>query len=174
MKSTAFPLKTVSTSGSGEVPLVFGRVIALAGDYYTTHDYNLTPIAGGDGTPLPAKPYNEFKIDPNAYETQKSRFISAAESLARDQDGYLADMMGLFDKEDAGVDAVLKEGSGENVAQAYHNHTHDIPNDMDFAWATTKVAKGMVAKYAQIAWCASSPYNARCSSFVTFRTDESY
>lgn len=155
------PLKTV-VQGSSKLPLFFGRIIALAGDFYTTHDGEVTPISGGPGTSLPAKPYNQFKKDPNAYDDQKARFLSAAQSLYNDTDGYLFKLSNVLNQEDGAVNKIRhaappddkKDVSLENTAQAYHHHDHGMPTDTDFALATTNLLSTdpSLGYYAHIAW----------------------
>ena len=150
-------------SNGSEIPLFFGRIIALAGDYYTSYDSlpylesPLTPISGGPDTPLPSKPYDEFKVDGRAFNDQSARFTSAVKSLSNDSDGYLFYVGTLFDNEGKGIEETLTDNSrDENTAQAYHRHDHGIPTDAEFAWATTKTFKCIFAKYAKIAWLVLS------------------
>ena len=91
--------------------LFFGRTIALAGDFYTTYNENMTPISRAMRTSLSSEPYNVFKINPQEISGQRDRFTSALMSLTEDMDGYLKPLVELFDKEEHGVEEAQQEGS---------------------------------------------------------------
>ncbi|KAL1860897.1 hypothetical protein Plec18170_001411 [Paecilomyces lecythidis] len=105
------PLVYVETRENEKIPLTFGRIIALAGDFYT----NREPTKGSD---------IELDYAPICGALRKSntpplkRFENAVNSLIQDRDGYLAHITKLLDHENRTVDHARE--LGKSVSKTYH------------------------------------------------------
>lgn len=126
--------KTVKTG------LKFGRVIALAGDFYSSHvhgDTNRTPISGAFFT-------NEPSNNPDSdLQQKKDRFISAVKSLQEDWDRNLIELTNLIDKEHAGIEHTQEDPAHHKptVANVYHHGDEcGLPTHNEF-WKATMGGK---------------------------------
>ncbi|KAJ4012625.1 hypothetical protein NW752_008338 [Fusarium irregulare] len=125
-----FPLK--------EVKLTFGRIIALAGDFYSSHmDDNRTPVCGAFFA-------EKLSLDnPEGWKAAVARFKSAVKSLKDDTDRNLVTIGDLIDLEKKGTEEAEKEiekGDGSKdlhtIANAYHDHGCGIPTNPAWIKAT--------------------------------------
>lgn len=112
--------------------LKYGRIIALAGDYYSTHDLELWfpkrgPICG----------FNSYPPEEQDFDGCVKRFRSAVEALAYDLDGYYKDVNDLMSQEsDAVAEREHEKGS---VKQLYHTHDCGLPSDKAWFEALEKI-----------------------------------
>lgn len=124
--------------------LKFGRIIALAGDHYSTHDTESWfpqrgPVCG-------FQYYKDLSFDGCI-----KRFRSAVESLAYDLDGYFPDIAALMDKE-CGAVAKVEQDKG-SVKQIYHRHDCGIPTDKEWFDALKKIGPGGAGRLLSLyAW----------------------
>jgi hypothetical protein len=119
-----------------EITVRFGRVLALAGDYYSSAlDDKRTPICGAFFTSEPTgKPAEDFSA-------QKKRFKSAVDSFVTDKDGNLVGLTTLLDEETSAVAEAEKleqahDAKIHTIANAYHLHACGIPTSSKWAFAT--------------------------------------
>ncbi|KAF4621926.1 hypothetical protein G7Y89_g14417 [Cudoniella acicularis] len=124
--------------GKKQVKLGFGRIIALAGDFYSTHeDDNRTPICGAFTSGIQDVNF------PPGFEAATRRFRSAVQSLKDDTDRNLVQINDLMDAENHGVDEAQHQATSRNpqnpiytIANAYHNHECGIPTNTEW-WKAT-------------------------------------
>lgn len=117
-----YPVKMGKSLWKKTITLKFGRIIALAGDYYSTWEKgnnDRVPICGA------------FYDSPS---TPQKRFQTAVDSLIFDKDGFLDALTNIINGEYTTVHQV--HSSGESVSQAYHNHACGIPTDPVLVHAT--------------------------------------
>ncbi|CEI70479.1 hypothetical protein FVEN_g1015 [Fusarium venenatum] len=137
-----------------EVKLTFGRIIALAGDFYSTHaDDNRTPVCGAFFAESPSL------STPEGWNAAVSRFRSAVQSLKDDTDRNLISIGDLIDKEKKGTDEAEKEiKDGENkgdlhtIANAYHDHGCGIPTNKAWIEATIGFNNPKSSLYAWLSY----------------------
>jgi hypothetical protein len=93
-----------------DVPLNFGDIIALAGDFYTNRE--------GKKMYFPICDAEHLGTDDNSKSTKtpEQRFECAVNSLTQDTDGYLAKVQDLLDTEHHTVKHALD--IGDSVARA--------------------------------------------------------
>ncbi|KAJ5203822.1 uncharacterized protein N7498_004701 [Penicillium cinerascens] len=94
-----------------KIPLTFGRIIALAGDFYT----NREPTKGSD-IGLNYAPICGALQKSNT--TPLKRFENAVNSLLQDRDGYLSAIMDLLDHEHRTIDHA--RDLGKSISKTYH------------------------------------------------------
>jgi hypothetical protein len=120
----------------GSITLTFGRIISLAGDFYTNRTnigwtYNdYAPICGAYFNPPPGSP--------------EDRFRDMVQALTTDAAGYLKSVAEKLDQEKVEVDQ-NKGADGGNAAKTYHTD-QIIVQEEDFFLKKTRVV------YAIIAW----------------------
>ncbi|KAG8670479.1 hypothetical protein FPOAC1_009895 [Fusarium poae] len=137
-----------------EVKLTFGRIIALAGDFYSTHaDDNRTPVCGAFFAESPSL------STPEGWNAAVIRFRSAVQSLKDDTDRNLIGIGDLIDKEKKGTDEAEKEiKDGENkgdlhtIANAYHDHGCGIPTNKAWIEATIGLNNPKSSLYAWLSY----------------------
>lgn len=109
--------------------LKYGRIIALAGDYYSTHDTE-RGFLGLDTKRGPICGFNSYPPNELDFDGCVKRFRSAVEALAYDLDGYYSKVNDLMSQEsDAVAEREHEKGS---VKQLYHTHDCGLPKDR--AW----------------------------------------
>ncbi|GKU09667.1 unnamed protein product [Fusarium langsethiae] len=137
-----------------EVILTFGRIIALAGDFYSTHaDDNRTPVCGAFFAESP-------KLDtPEGWNAAVSRFRSAVQSLKNDTDRNLITVSDLIEQEKKGNEEAEREiEKGENkgdlhtIANAYHDHGCGIPTNKAWIEATIGLNNPKSSLYAWLSY----------------------
>ncbi|KAJ5972115.1 uncharacterized protein N7479_002033 [Penicillium vulpinum] len=105
------PVVFVDTKKNERIPLTFGRIIALAGDFYTNREPTKGSEIGLDYAPICG-----------ALQKSKSaplkRFENAVNSLLQDRDGYLAQITKLLDHEHRTVGHARE--LGKSVSKTYH------------------------------------------------------
>lgn len=129
-----YPVKTGSLWWKKTITLNFGRIIALAGDYYSTYERgnnDRVPICGAF-----------FKSS----STPRERFRTAVDSLIFDKESFLNNLTGKVDGELDKVNQV--HSSGKSVPLAYHDHACGIPTDTSLVLATI----GKWSKSGLYAW----------------------
>ncbi|QPC80200.1 hypothetical protein HYE68_010952 [Fusarium pseudograminearum] len=137
-----------------EVKLTFGRIIALAGDFYSTHaDDNRTPVCGAFFAESPSLSTLE------GWNAAVSRFKSAVQSLKDDTDRNLISVGDLIEQEKKGTDEAEKEiEKGENkgdlhtIANAYHDHGCGIPTNKAWIEATIGFNNPKSSLYAWLSY----------------------
>ncbi|CAF3592779.1 unnamed protein product [Fusarium graminearum] len=137
-----------------EVKLTFGRIIALAGDFYSTHaDDNRTPVCGAFFAESPSL------STPEGWNAAVSRFKSAVQSLKDDTDRNLISVGDLIEQEEKGTDEAEKEiKKGENkgdlhtIANAYHDHGCGIPTNKAWIEATIGFSNPKSSLYAWLSY----------------------
>lgn len=121
-----------------QVKLSFGRIIALAGDFYSSHENeDRTPICGAFSS-------NTLDVNtPAGFEAATRRFRSAVQSLKEDTDRNLVEISRLMDGENHGVHEAEERASKRNptdpihtISNAYHNHECGIPTNKQW-WEAT-------------------------------------
>ncbi|KAJ9299455.1 hypothetical protein DTO271G3_3077 [Paecilomyces variotii] len=105
------PLVFVETREKQLIPLTFGRIIALAGDFYT----NREPTKGSDIELDYAPICGALR---NSNTPPLKRFENAVNSLIQDRDGYLAHITKLLDHEHRTVSHARE--LGKSVSKTYH------------------------------------------------------
>lgn len=86
------PLVFVETREKERIPLTFGRIIALAGDFYTNREPTKGPDIELDYAPI-------CGALRNSNTPPLKRFENAVNSLIQDRDGYLAHITKVLDHE---------------------------------------------------------------------------
>lgn len=131
-------------------PLRFGRIIALAGDHYSTHD--------SDSAKPQRAGISGFHYYPDrSFAACKARFRSAVESLVYDLDGYFPAIAGLMDKECNTMENIINEGTKPTTTmkEAYHLHTCGLPSDKEFFLALNRPGSSGAGKFVSLyAWFA--------------------
>ncbi|RDW72772.1 uncharacterized protein DSM5745_07944 [Aspergillus mulundensis] len=142
-------LETIHAGSQQPVALNFGRIIALAGDFYTNRTSNspeaYTPICG-----------RFFKSN----ESPMSRFRNAVESLRTDADGFLRKIWEMIGHEGDLIDAARRHG--HSPASAFHSgqvppHIHPdnckLPDDAEWFMAMWRgIDKPLMSLYAWLAY----------------------
>lgn len=77
---------------STSVSLTFGRIIALAGDFYTNREHKSFLDVAGDYPPI-CGAFFQSPLKPT------KRFENAVNSLLKDEDGFLIEITNLLDQE---------------------------------------------------------------------------
>ncbi|OOQ83079.1 hypothetical protein PEBR_38554 [Penicillium brasilianum] len=121
---------TGSVAKKRDINLKFGRVIALAGDFYSSNkDKHRTPICGAFFT-------NEPTGNPDEdLRNQSERFRSAVKSIVQDDDGNLIQLCSLIDHEHEKI--AEHEGEYHTIANIYHEADKcGLPSSSQF-WSAT-------------------------------------
>lgn len=85
------------------VKLTFGRIIALAGDFYTNREGKTFSTVSGNYPPICGAFYQSS-------QPPTKRFENAVKSLIEDQDGFLVGITKLLDQEHHTIDRTLESG----------------------------------------------------------------
>lgn len=93
----------VNTQQHEQVPLTFGRIIALAGDFYTNRELSKGSDIAIDYAPI-CGALQKSNTPP------LKRFENAVTSLVNDRDGYLGKITKLLDHEHRTVDHARELG----------------------------------------------------------------
>lgn len=113
-------------STAKNVELRFGRLISLAGDFFT----NRQPGTPTDYAPICGAFFNV----PTDKASIEQRFMNMVTSLENDINGCLKLIVDVLDRETRATRQSLE--SGGQVARSYHQHDCGMPDDADFVKAT--------------------------------------
>lgn len=125
--------------------LKFGRIIALAGDHYSTHDPELGIWKSQRGPVCGFHYYKDL-----SFNGCIKRLRSAVESLAYDLDGYFPAIAAIMDQECGAV--AKREQQGGSVKDLYHRHDCGIPSDK--SWFDALKSSGAGRFLSLYAWFA--------------------
>lgn len=150
--------------------LKYGRIIALAGDYYSTHD---TELGLFDTKRGPICGFNSYPPNEQDFNGCVKRFRSAVEALAYDLDGYYADVNELMSQESDAVKE--REHEKGSVKQLYHTHDCGLPKDKEWFDALLKIGPtgaGMfLSLYAWLSYINFDHFVCQMLSIFSARLD---
>jgi len=98
-------LEKIHADKENPVELNFGRIIALAGDFYTNREGTSAGGQDGEYNPICGAFYR-------SQLTPMQRFHNAVDSLRKDSDGYLRDIWNLLGHEVNLVSQAQRSGQG--------------------------------------------------------------
>lgn len=142
-----------------DINLKFGRVIALAGDFYSSNkDKNRTPICGAFFTKEPTgNPDEDLRF-------QTERFCSAVKSIVQDDDRNLIQLCKLIDHEHEKIDE--HKGEYHTIANIYHEAEQcGLPSSSDFWKATVGYSNPKMSLYTWLLFINADHFV--CTKFHT-------